>query len=101
VSHEIIQTLPDGRNTITAPTIPLPIPPNKSHKVLFVGAPVKIRETPELAESEAFIPYTTRMTPIISKAIPIPLFIIVPFNCLFNCDYPPNESLSLIVGEVM
>jgi hypothetical protein len=27
-----------------------------NHKVLFVGAPVKMRETPELAESEAFIP---------------------------------------------
>jgi len=53
---EFIQTLPEGRNVITAPTMALPMPPSSSHKVLFVGAPVKMRETPELAESEAFIP---------------------------------------------
>jgi hypothetical protein len=53
---EIFQTLPEGRNVITAPTMALPAPPSSSHNVLFVGAPVKMRETPELAESDAFIP---------------------------------------------
>jgi hypothetical protein len=52
----LVQALLDGRNIITTPTIVLPIPPNSSHKVLFVGAPVKIREIPELAESEALQP---------------------------------------------
>ena len=31
-------------------------PPRSSHMVLFVGAPVKARETPELNESEALNP---------------------------------------------
>jgi hypothetical protein len=53
---EFIQTLPDGRSVITAPTMALPIPPSSSHRVLFVGAPVNIREMPEPAESDAFIP---------------------------------------------
>jgi hypothetical protein len=51
-----IQTLPEGRNVITAPTIVDAQPPSNSHKVLFVGAPVKMRETSELAESDALIP---------------------------------------------
>jgi hypothetical protein len=50
------QTLPEGRNVITAPTIALPRPPSSSHKVLLVGAPVKTREMPELAESDALNP---------------------------------------------
>jgi hypothetical protein len=53
---DAIQTLPEGRKVITAPTMVLPMSPSKSHKVLFVGAPVKIREMPEPAESDAFIP---------------------------------------------
>jgi hypothetical protein len=53
---QVIQALPEGRNVITAPTMVLPMPPSSSHRVLFVGAPVKIREMPEPAESDAFIP---------------------------------------------
>jgi hypothetical protein len=52
----VIQTLPEGRNVITTPTMVLPMPPSSSHKVLLVGAPVKIREMPDPAESDAFIP---------------------------------------------
>jgi hypothetical protein len=47
---------PDGRNAITAPTIALAMPPRSNHSVLFVGAPVKNREIPELAESDALNP---------------------------------------------
>lgn len=50
------QTLPEGRNIIMAPTMALPLPPSSNHRVLFVGVPVKIREMPELAESDALIP---------------------------------------------
>jgi hypothetical protein len=53
---DFVQALPEGRNVITAPTIAAAQPPNNSHKVLFVGAPVKIREMLEPAESDALIP---------------------------------------------
>jgi len=70
----------EGRKVITAPTIALATPPKSKHSVLLVGAPVKIREIPELAESDALKPKATRMMPTTSKAMPIPLFI---FNLSF------------------
>jgi hypothetical protein len=57
----------------------LATPPNNSHKVLFVGDPVKAREMPELAEFEASTPTTSKMTPTTIRANPIPLFIIFLF----------------------
>ncbi len=53
---EFVQILPDGRNVITAPTIAEAAPPSSSHKVLFVGEPVKARDTLDAAESDALQP---------------------------------------------
>jgi hypothetical protein len=64
----------------------LAVPPNSSHKVLFVGAPVKIRETPELAELEASNPYTNRAIPTTINARPIPLFIWFYFYGCLLCE---------------
>ena len=70
------QVLPEGRNVITAPTMADAQPPTNSHKVLFVGDPVKARETPELNESEALNPIQIKMIPTTNSAIPIPFCII-------------------------
>jgi hypothetical protein len=51
-------------------------PPTNSHKDLFVGDPVKARETPELNESEALNPIQIKMIPTTNSAIPIPFCII-------------------------
>jgi hypothetical protein len=52
----LIQTLSEGRKVITAPTIADALPPGGNHIVLFAGAPVKVRDTSELAESDALEP---------------------------------------------
>jgi hypothetical protein len=41
---------------MTAPAIADPIPPTRSHTVLFVGVPLKVRDKLELAEFEASMP---------------------------------------------
>jgi hypothetical protein len=46
----------EGTRAITAPQIVAPIPPINNHMVLFVGEPVNVRESDELAEFEASIP---------------------------------------------
>jgi hypothetical protein len=75
--NQMIQVLPEGRNVITAPTMADAQPPTSSHKVLFVGDPVKARETPELNESEALNPIQIKMIPTTNRAIPIPFCITI------------------------
>jgi hypothetical protein len=53
---EFYLALLEGRNIITAPTIAAALPPQSSHMVLFVGAPVKVRDTSELTEFDALEP---------------------------------------------
>jgi hypothetical protein len=51
-----VQTLPEGLKVIVVPTTTAALPPSSNHKVLFVGVPVKARDTFELAESDASKP---------------------------------------------
>ncbi|SRR6266705_6336227 len=71
-----VYAFPELRNVITAPTIAAALPPNNNQRVLLVGAPVKVRDTSELAESDALKPKTINATPTTNSAMPIPLFII-------------------------
>ena len=70
----------------------LAAPPSKKATVRLVGAPVKARDTPELTESDACNPYTIRAIPTTSRAIPIPLFII-----LLSLNSDPRTG-GLVVG---
>jgi hypothetical protein len=54
--YGLIQALLERRKVITAPIIADALPPSSSHRVLFVGAPVKARDTLELTESDALQP---------------------------------------------
>jgi hypothetical protein len=51
-------------------------PPMRSHTVLFVGEPVKNRDTSELIESEALMPQMTNMIPTANSTMKIILVFI-------------------------
>ena len=58
-----------------SPTIPITTPPTSNHMDLFVGDPVKNRDTSEPNELFALMPNTVRMIPPANSAIKMTLFI--------------------------
>ena len=61
--------------------MPAPTPMIRNQSALSVGAPVKKRETLELAEWYAFIPKIKKITPMTRNATDTFLFISPPFIC--------------------
>lgn len=59
-----------------SPTTPAAMPPISIQIALFVGEPVKNRDTSELKEWVAFIPKITSRIPMANKAMQIGLFIV-------------------------